>query len=183
MPMRIDHRDVAFQWGPPGSLGTDYETPQYFSAGKQDKCVIAISNSPDVDEPDWSVWATVYAAATAIIQQCVIRQGVGGYIPYEGHDGNMAISVFSWDFRLNNPPPTAQGLENKIKYASRFSEASSQTQQQDTSANPPAKKQKTCSAGGNGYVKDATGCCAGFEYTKQKFLDAAVQFGVRVGQA
>ncbi|KAI9715769.1 MAG: hypothetical protein M1812_005768 [Candelaria pacifica] len=183
MPMRLDDRDTEFQFGPPGTPNTDYYTPQYFSAGTQQKCVIAISNHPDVNEPDLAVWITIFAAVTAIIQRCVARHGVGGFVPDEGNDGNLAISVFGWDFGSNNPPPTAIGLEAKIKSALKSPEPGSSPPQQDTSGTPPTKKQKTCSAGETGYVANAEGCCAGFVFTKQTFIDAAVQFGVKVGKA
>ncbi|KAI9716818.1 MAG: hypothetical protein M1812_005158 [Candelaria pacifica] len=188
MPIRASEFATPFQFGPVGSAGTDVETPRYFAVNL---CVIAVSNSPDINTPDDGLWQAIYAAAASIIEKCVTAEQVGGHVSGEGFNGNIGVTIFSRRPQTGKDVyKSATELEDDIKHGIQNPEPESNTgqagqQQQDTatSEGPAAKKQKTCQAGESGYVKDAGGCCKGFAYTKQTFSNAAVQFGIKVGQA
>ncbi|KAI9697410.1 MAG: hypothetical protein M1836_004688 [Candelina mexicana] len=192
LPIRASEFATPFRFGPPGSEGTDVETPKYFAVNQ---CVIAISNSPDINTPDDGLWQALYMAVGSIINECVLPLQVGGHVSGEvivlkyalGFIGNIGVSVFSRRPQENKKVyVTAVELEDDIKRGAQYPEPGSSIGQQHEiagSEEPVTKKQKTCQAGESGYVEDAGSCCEGFTFTKQSFRDVAVQFGIKIGQA
>ncbi|KAI9706069.1 MAG: hypothetical protein M1836_005475 [Candelina mexicana] len=181
-------RPVPIQFGPPGSEDTEVETPLYIAGGRpENQCVIAILNSPDVNTPDRALWFAVLSAATAVFNICVLGRGVGGYVPGEGFDSNIAIAIFNWqgaETGRDNYPP-AIDLQHRLDTAVWFPESGSnptqqQSQNRGSLEEPARKKHRACQAGETEYVSDAGSCCLGFGFRNLGFGDRAWLFGMDV---